>query len=387
MPFLVVALLLPVAAAWSGLTVVGLLREGQFWRALPAASEFALYAGVVVIVLAMLAASRRWSLPELRRAWWTLFVILGGLFALAAPGALVYFLLPPVVFLIGALLQKRWLHAEAVGAIAAALLLFVTLGGMLGLLQDLLNSGPLWVFALLGGLVLMPWLIETRPLLDGVSWRKAMPVAGAFVALAWLPAALAPAYSADRQQQWTTQYVWEKGKAPVWSIVNDRKALPASIESLGQWKQQRVAALGNRLRWVAPAPQASGFLQPEVTRINGPASGDGSRTVRLRFRTNGANALMLVVEQAGALKAAGINGRSVRFEAGTKPPYALTCTGRSCDGAIAELVTGPAPLDVRVIASHWRLPGAAHPLLKAQPEWARPQYLPDGALLVRWVRV
>ena len=386
MPFLLIALLLPVAAAWSGLTVVGLLREGQFWRALPAASEFALYAGVVVIVLAMLAASRRWSLPELRRAWWTLFVILGGLFALAAPGALVYFLLPPVVFLIGALLQKRWPDAEAVGAIAAALLLFVTLGGMLGLLQDLLNSGPLWVFALLGGLVLMPWLIEARPLFEGISWRRAVPVAAAFAALAWLPAALVPAYGADRQQRWTTQYVVVAGRPPVWSIVNDRKALPAEVQKLAQWRQGMLP-LGIRQRWIAPAPAPAqpGFVAPGVTRL-GEVRGPGKRLIRLRIAANGADTISLTVARKDGLKAAGFNDRSVTF-AQAKAPYALTCTGRSCDGAVALLETDGAPLDVQVTATHWRLPPAAAPLLAARPKFARPQYLPDATVLVKRIRV
>ena len=53
-----------------------------------------------------------------------------------------------------------WRPAETVAALLGALLLFGTLGATLGLLEELLNGGPLWVFAPFGALVLLPWLIE-----------------------------------------------------------------------------------------------------------------------------------------------------------------------------------------------------------------------------------
>jgi hypothetical protein len=109
--------------------------------------------------------------------------------------------------------------------------------------------------------------------------------------------------------------------------------------------------------------------------------------VRLRLRTNGAHSVVLIVEKAGALAAAGFNDRRMVFESGTSPPYSLTCTGRSCDGAVAELATGMQALDVSVVATHWRLPPAAAALLAARPEWARPQYLPDATIMVRRIRI
>jgi hypothetical protein len=399
LPLMLAAVLASAALGYAGLGLVGTLREGQFWRAFPKAAELALYAGVIAAGLAMLSLTRRWSLQALRRAWWLFFLAFGLVLAVFARGALVYFLVPPLLFLFGVELQRRWRYGELAGALAAALFTFVTLGAMLGLLQDLLNSGPLWVFAIIGALVLMPWLIEARPLVEGPGWRRVVPAALAFAALAWVPAALVPAYSADRQQQWTTQYVLQEGKPPVWSIVNDRKPLPAEFDRLGEWRQGQLP-LGARQRWIAAAPVQPGFAPPalkkvgEVPIVTSPtstaATRPGRRTgrmVRLRLRTNGAHSVVLIVEKAGALAAAGFNDRRMVFESGTSPPYSLTCTGRSCDGAVAELATGMQALDVSVVATHWRLPPAAAALLAARPEWARPQYLPDATIMVRRIRI
>ena len=114
--------------------------------------------------------------------------------------------------------------------------------------------------------------------------------------------------------------------------------------------------------------------------------GPGKRLIRLRIAANGADTISLTVARKDGLKAAGFNDRSVTF-AQAKAPYALTCTGRSCDGAVALLETDGAPLDVQVTATHWRLPPAAAPLLAARPKFARPQYLPDATVLVKRIRV
>ncbi|GAA4041600.1 M20/M25/M40 family metallo-hydrolase [Sphingomonas rosea] len=389
-PLLLCAPLLATAIAWLGLSGVGALREGQFWRAVPQVSELAVYAGVIASGLLVLSWSRA-SQSALRRGWWTLYLLLGLALTFFAPGALVYFFVPPLLFLIGAENQHRWRHAELAGSLLAALLTFMTLGAMLGLLQDLANSGPLWIFALFGALVLMPWLIEARPLLAGASWRRAAPIAIAFAALAWVPAALAPAYSADRQQQWTLQYVLEAGKPPVWSIVNDRKPLPADLQKLGEWRQGTLP-LGKRQRWLAAAPVQPGFAAPtlepagDIPILSAPVTGGPGtpigRAQLFRLRTNGADSVSLGIDKQDALIGGGFNGRAVILRPGTKAPYSLTCTGRSCDGAVVQLDLGTAPVTVQLTATHWRLPPAAAPLQAARPRFARPQYLPDATILV-----
>jgi hypothetical protein len=387
MPMLLLVLLTPVALAWAGLSLLGTVREGQFWRAHQIASELAIYAGVIAVGLALLAAGRRWSLPQLRRAWWLLFVLIGIVFSVFAPGAMVYFVLPPLIFLVATFARERRSVAETAGALLAALVLFVTLGSALGLVQDLINSGPLWILALLGGLVLMPWLIEARPLLEGWRWSRVAPVALALAVLAWVPAALTPAYSADRQQQWTLQYVADpQQRQPMWSVVNDRKPLPREWAGFGPWRPGSLS-FSTRQRWLAPARPIAGLVPARAVPFE--VSGmPGGRRVRLRLQANGADSIALITPADAVVAGLGIPGQVRTIDRrGAKGPYSLTCTGRSCDDQVVELAVGPQPLVLQVVGTRWALPAIAAPLVAARPANARPQYLPDASITVERVRI
>jgi hypothetical protein len=387
MPVLLLVLLVPVALAWTGLSLLGTVREGQFWRAHQMASELAIYAGVIAAGLALLAAGKRWSLPQLRRAWWLLFVLIGILFSIFAPGAMVYFVLPPLIFLVATFAREGRPAAETAGALLAALLLFVTLGSALGLVQDLINSGPLWVLALLGGLVLMPWLIEARPLLEGWRRSRVISVALAFAVLAWVPAALAPAYSAERQQQWTLQYVADpQQRQPMWSVVNDRKPLPREWAGFGPWRPGSLP-FSSRQRWLTPARPVAGLVPARALPVE--ASGVPSgRRVRLRLQANGADSIALIAPAGAVVAGLGIPGQVRAIDRrGAKGPYSLTCTGRSCDGQVVELAVGPRPMVLQVVGTRWALPAIAAPLVTARPAYARPQYLPDASITVERVRI
>ncbi|WP_300974445.1 M20/M25/M40 family metallo-hydrolase [Sphingomonas sp. LHG3406-1] len=383
---LAVSLAAGTALAWAGLTIVGLAREGQFWRAHPTVTELAIYAGVIAAGLALVGASR-FRLPQLRAAWWLLFVGLGlGLTSIAS-GALIYFVIPPLLYALAATLRRRSEAVLVPANLIAALLVFVMLGGMLGLLQDLLNGGPLWVFALFGGLIILPWLIEARPLLEGEQRRRLLAAALAFAALAWLPAALAPAYSTDRQQQWSLQYVLDSAeKQPVWSVVNDRRSLPGEWRRFGDWRFGSLP-FSRRQRWIAPAPLVGGLVPARlipVEAVNVP----GGRRVRLRIEANGAEDVALSAAADAPVRALGMPGlmRTPASE-GASGRYLLGCTGRSCDGATFELLLGPRPVEFIITDTRWSLPPAAIPLKAAQPRNARAQYVPDSTLLVSRLRL
>ncbi|NJC06147.1 MFS family permease [Sphingomonas kaistensis] len=387
LPLLLIAPLAGAAVAWIGVTLVGSVREGQFWRAHQPLSELAIYAGVIAAGIALLAAMRGWTVPQLRRAWWLLFVLVGILFSVFAPGAMVYFIIPPVIFSLGSLLGRRWPGVETGVAVLAALALFVTMGAALGLIQDLVNSGPLWILALFGGMVLMPWLIEAKPLLGSARWSRVAAVAAAFAALAWLPAALAPAYSADRQQQWTLQYVVGAGPdQPFWSVVNDRKPLPEAWREFGQWRLGTLP-LGTRQRWLSPARPVEGFVPARALPAEAVAR-PGGRRVRLRLQANGADSIVLLAPEGAAIAGLGIPGQVRAIDSkGTKGPYTLSCTGRSCDGQVVELLVGPQPVKLQVTGTRWALPAAAAPLMAARPAHARPQYQPDATITIERIRI
>ena len=386
-PALVMALVLGTASAWAGLTAVGGVRPGHFWRAFPQWTEGAIYAGVIAAALLVLAMVRQLQVPQLRIAYWLLFLAVGCGAAFVAPGGIVYFLVPPLIVACGMLVARWWRPAETAAALLAALLLFVTVGGLLGLLEELLNSGPLWAFAPLGGLVLLPWLIEAKPLADGLR-RGALAGSAALLTLvAWVPAAAAPAYSADRQQQWTLQYVVDAAaRQPVWSIVNDRAPLPDSLTRLGRWQLTTLPALDARRRWVAPAPVVDAYAPPQAVPVE-VAAVPGGRRVRLRLATNGADSVLLLAPADAAIRALGAPGQLRPVSSGGTGPYRLSCMGRSCDGQLLELLVGPQPLQLTVVGTHWRLPDAAQPLLAARPANAQPQYLPHATILVGRLRV
>lgn len=387
-PLLLAAIVAGVAIAWVGLSLVGALREGQFWRAHPQWSEGAIYAGVIATGLLLLALARRMEVARLRVAFWLLYLLLGGLLTLAASGALIYFLLPPAFMALGVLLGRLGKGWEMAAALVAALACWWTLGAMLGLLQDLLNGGPLWLFALFGALVLLPWLIEAKPLLEGIGARTALGIAALFALLAWLPALLAPAYSNDRQQQWTLQYVVDPAaRQPVWSVVGDRKALPAGWSRFGTWRLERIEALGNRQRWVAPAPAVAGLVPAAAVPVDG-AKVPGGRRIRLRLQANGADSVTLSADKGATVLGLGAPGQLRRIDARqSSGGYSLTCTGRSCDGQVVELLVGAQPVTLTLLATRWSLPAAAAPLKAAQPAMARAQYLPDATVVVSRVRV
>jgi hypothetical protein len=339
--------------------------------------------------LLLLGLAPRMEAARLRVAFWLLFLLLGGLLTTVASGALIYFLLPPAIMALGLLLGRLGKTWETAAALVAAVVCFLTLGAMLGLLQDLLNSGPLWLFALFGALVLLPWLIEAKPLLGGLKARAVLGGTVALAVLAWVPALLAPAYSADRQQQWTLQYVVDPAqRQPVWSVVGDRKALPAQWRRFGNWRLERIAALGNRQRWVAPAPAVAALASASVIPVEGGAPSGGVRLVRLRLQLNGADSVTLSADRQAQVLGLGAPGQLRRIDAkGSSGSYALTCTGRSCDGQVVDLLVGPRPLALTVLSTRWSLPAAAAPLKAAQPPLARAQYLPDATIVVSRVRI
>lgn len=382
---LAASLICGTALAYAGLGLVGTLRAGQFWRAHPGWSELAIYAGVVTAGLIAVRTAQRVSLRQWRIAFWLLALLIGAVMTWFAGGALIYFVVAPAFFVAGLVAALRWPALETVLAVLAATAFYLSLGSMLGLVQDLANGGPLWLFAPFGALLLLPSLIETKPLVDGVARRPLILGALVLAALAWLPAALAPAYSSDRQQQWTLQYVLEQGRPPVWSIVNDRQPLSTEFNRFGAWRQG-ILPLGKRLRWIAEAPAQPGFVLPRLEPV-GDIQTKVGRSLLFRLRTNDADSVSLGVDGQGALIGGGFNGRAVLLKPETKAPYSVSCSGRSCDGAILQLDVGKAPVAVQLTATHWRLPPAAIPLQHARPAFARPQYVPDATILVTRLKI
>jgi hypothetical protein len=244
----------------------------------------------------------------------------------------------------------------------------------------LLSSGPISVFAPLGTLVMLPVLIELRPALSGL--RAIFAVAGAvdLAILGWIVAGFTPAYSADRQQLFTIEYVLERdsqnGVALTrWAVNNDGAAVPFA----GDW-QRAEFPWTTRRRWAAPAP-ALPVTAPNATVLRRLPYQGGVR-LTLRLQTNGAEQVALIAPAAARLRAAGTQAALQPF-AGDAGRTFIRCAGRSCDGAMIDiLLSSPQSVTFTLVGVRSGLPPQADALVRARPANARPQYGPDATISI-----
>ena len=141
--------------------------------------------------------------------------LIGAAIGLVAPGGIIFFLFPPLLVLLGALAGRWRAEAERLAALARGAVLYLTLGAMLALLEELLSRGPMWLFAPLGALILLPALIEAKPLLDALTGAARWSARRAYALAGWAAAAAVPAYSADKQQQFTIEHVADGQRARI----------------------------------------------------------------------------------------------------------------------------------------------------------------------------
>ncbi|HEV2816109.1 MAG TPA: M20/M25/M40 family metallo-hydrolase [Allosphingosinicella sp.] len=365
------------AFAFAGHSVVQLFRPGDYWRAWPTVTTSAVYASALfaaVLALLFLAGTRERT--RLRVAFWLLFTALGAALCLVAPGAAIYFLLPPLAAALGMAGQRWFLRSERIGAILAALLLYLTFGPALGLFEELLNGGPFAAFAPLGAAMLLPALIELRPLVDRLRPAAVLMFAG------WIAAALVPAYSADRQQLFTIEYVRdERAGTARFAVNNDGAPVPYAAA----WERTEMPYTTRR-RWAAPAP-ALPVPAPAVTLLaQHPVP--GGRKLTLQIAANGSESVALIAAPDAHLRAAGAGLFLRRFERGRDTDrYYVRCVGRGCDRAVLDIIVGSGgPLELTIVGTRTGLPAVAAPLLRARPAFARPQYGPDATIAIGHAR-
>jgi hypothetical protein len=280
-------------------------------------------------------------------------------------------------------LERYWRGAERIGAVLAAIILFLTIGPPLALFEELMNGGPHWVFAALGATILLPALIELRPLIARI--RRPLLLAGAadLFLLPWAAAALTPAYSEDRQQLFTIEYVLDTGTGrAMWAVNNDGAPVPYAAS----WERTELP-YSLRRRWTTAAPAVP--IEPPAIELLERQMVEGGRRLRLRLSANGAEAIALIAPADSDLRGAGTGGSLQRFGAGRPGDrYVLRCVGRSCDGAVLELTTASRdPIEVHLVGTRSGLPAQAAPLVQARPALARPQYSPDSTITVTKVRL
>ncbi|HKP34962.1 MAG TPA: hypothetical protein VJT70_09325, partial [Sphingomicrobium sp.] len=367
------------AMSWLLLVLIGAVRHGMFWRAYPLWTHLAVYAAAMFIGVALLAAiGGGLDRTRLRPAFWFVFLIVGGAIGLIAPGGIIFFIFPPLLALAGMLAARWWQPAERLGCYVAILVLYVTWGALLGLLEELLNGGPMWVFAPLASLLIMPVLIEARPLIAGAGPRAGGAVAGVLALVAVGASLAVPAYSADRQQRFVVQHVTDvSGRKSWWSILNDGAPLPEAIA--GEWKRGELP-FSERPRWLASAPADPAAKAPDIQLLSQLARGT-ERTVTLRLAANGNQRVELIAPKDARIRSAGVGGFVRPIDQSEDGKYFIDCFGRSCDGAVLQLTIGQLnPVEFIILGTGTPLPTSAAILLKARPRYARPQYGRDESI-------
>jgi hypothetical protein len=376
--FMVAAIVASAALAWLCLYLMSVLRAGSYWRAYPLWTHLAVYAcGLLGAVAALTTMARSLAVEQLRASYWLGFLLIGVAVFFIAPGGVIYFLLPPLAALIGIVVKQ-----ERIGAILAALLLWLTFGEVLALLGQLMINGPFFIFAPLAMIIAMPWLIEAKPLAEEVGGKAGLAASALLLIAGWVAVAAAPAYSADRQQRFLIQHATDVGTGKAyWSIVNDRGPLPRNFGNVAGWSRAELPHIEGK-RWIAPTATL-GDLKPPKVQLLGSSRNGNLRTVMLQLETNGAETVFLDGPKDAQIVAAGSGSFVQPIAPNSKGDYYLFCHGRSCDGAKLQFTThNSKPIAFTVIGMRRGLPATAKPLLEQRPRFARPQYSPDATLTI-----
>ncbi|HEY0326934.1 MAG TPA: M20/M25/M40 family metallo-hydrolase, partial [Allosphingosinicella sp.] len=369
--------LVAFAADW----LTSLVRPGDYWRGYPLLTFTLMYVVALASACAtLLTIGKRADREQLRIAAWLLFVIVGALACLLAPGAGIYFIFPPLLVPLGILLTRFHPAAARIGAVAAAALLLLTMAEILHLIELLLIDGPYWILAPLAVLATLPLLVEARP------EAEAKPVlwGGLIVAaVAWAAVLLVPRATPDRQQLFTIEYI--RDDAARWAVSNKRVGLPDAFQAMGDWALTEIP-YSSRRRWTLAAPNLP-FPAPALVTEATPAP-EGRRVI-LTIQANGSEAVALRLSPETRLLRAGFPGQALPLGRGDEDsPKFVRCVGRSCDGMRLELlIAGTEPVEAQLIGTRAGLPREAQPLVAARPTNSRPQYGPDSTIAIARVRL
>ncbi|HMC91607.1 MAG TPA: M28 family peptidase, partial [Allosphingosinicella sp.] len=364
--------------------LVGLARPGNYWRAHPDAMALAVdLVALAVSVGALAWIGRGLSRERLRAAFWLVFMVLSLGIVVVAPGAAIFSLIPPLVMLVGWLAGQRARRGETVAALLAWAALFLTWGPLVHLSEVLLDFWSAWLFAPFAALLVLPALIELKPL--GAFRPAGLALAGLAAVAAWGAMLALPAYSEDRKQGFRIEYAWDEAAAKgQWLVGNGGVPLPEDFPGRGAFKAAAKLPWTASSRWAALAP-AIPLPAPRLERV-GERAAPGGRVVAVRVAANGADDVLVRFEGTARIRAFGTAGSTVAFVADAgKEPYLFRCTGRSCDGAVFEIALHAAPAEATAIGIRDVLPAAAAALVRARPATAQAQYSPDAS--ISWTKV
>lgn len=373
-------LVLSTVLSFVALELVGFVHKGMFWRAHPIWTNLMVYASAMLVAVVLLATlGRRIDVRQLRASFWFAYVVIGAIISLIAPGGIIFFLFPPLLTLAGMIGCRLGFPTERIAAALAIVALYVTWGEMLGLLEELLNVGPMWIFAPLGSLIIVPILIEAKSLIDKVPVRQAAGISALLVLASGAAAASAPAYSADRQQRFVIQHVTDASSGKSWwSILNDGAPLPRRYGN--GWKRGKIP-ISDRSRWLEPAPAEPRSKAPAIELVSQVTNGS-ERTLVLRMHANRNERIELFAPKDAKIRSAGVQGFVRPIDQNEVGKFFIDCSGRSCDGMALEIVTdNPKPIQFTVVGeTSGFLSDNVARFIHEYPKYAEPQYSTDATI-------
>ncbi len=372
-----------LAVGWLGDLIARTVVTGEYWRGHPHVAALAVDIGAVAAaIVALLWIGHRLDRRQARFGAWLFVLLLGALATWAAPGASIFFLIPPAVVLLGVALGTRWPIAERAAAIVGALLQLAVFAQLIAEVELLLVSGPVWVTAAVTVIAALPLLVEVRGT-RAPTLGLAGAVAGVAVVVGWAAVLVTPRSTPDRKARFVIEHIADANAGSArWGLATDGVAPPAPFTAMGAWSEVEVPYSG-RERWVIRAPDLPlPALDVSGLRIAGDRA-------QFRVTAPGATTVLIQLPPDTGLTGIGLAGAVSPIDA--KPsyaPFALRCTGRSCDGAVVEVVRrGTTPLVVTMTAMYPGLPAEAKPLLAARPTDAAAQYTPDARYVIKRVRL
>jgi hypothetical protein len=262
----------------------------------------------------------------------------------------------------------------------AALVQFLMLGQLLGLIELLLIDGPIYAVAPLAALAALPIIIE----LAAPDLKPALRVLAISAVGFWAVALLLPRASADRPAAFTIDYFRDDSAGEThWAVASKQAPLPAAFP--GKWRKQ-VLAYSPRTRWVSDAPLIA-VPRPDLRLVRSEPVGRGRR-VWLVLSPGGANMVSIRFHEGTKLLRLGTPGATISMPVKGEPEKALLrCSGRSCEGLVIEGLLGDqAKVTADLAATRFSLPPEGAPLAARRPAHAHPQYGTDSSVRMRTVR-
>ena len=208
---------------------------------------------------------------------------------------------------------------------------------MLALLEGFSASGPMWLFAPLGALLIIPRPDRAEPVIQAAGPRAQRSLAEALALPAWQrrrwPLLTRPIASEVHDRACDLH---PDSRQAYWSVVNDRATLPAEYRRIAKWTYGKFP-YSDRRRWITRAPQSAGTVpwssssRTSKARVNGrlrPAFGPMERFASFWSRRRGGHPLR------------GRRDSSARSTGRSRSRNIDGLLRRSYDGFVLTIVTG-----------------------------------------------